>query len=31
MLRDLGLLKENLRAAINRNTAPQDAAVGEAS
>lgn len=31
MLRDLGLLKENLRAAINRNTAPQDATVGEAS
>jgi MarR family transcriptional regulator for hemolysin len=29
--RDLDLLKENLRAAINRNAAPQDAAVGEAS
>jgi MarR family transcriptional regulator for hemolysin len=31
MLRDLGLVKENLRAAINRNAAPQDAVVGEAS
>ena len=31
MLRDLGFLKENLRAAINRNSVQQDAAVGEAS
>jgi MarR family transcriptional regulator for hemolysin len=31
MLRDLELVKENLRTAINRNPAPQDAAVEEAS
>jgi MarR family transcriptional regulator for hemolysin len=31
MRRDLDLLKENLRAAINRNAAPQDAVVDEAS
>jgi MarR family transcriptional regulator for hemolysin len=31
MLRDLELAKENLRATINRNPAPQDAAVDEAS
>lgn len=31
MRRDLDLLKENLRAAINRNAAPQNAVVGEAS
>ena len=30
-LRDLALVKENLRAAINRNPAPQVTAVGEAS
>ncbi len=30
-LRDLALVKENLRAAINRNSAAQPAAVGEAS
>ncbi len=31
MLRDLGRVKENLRAAINRNSATQEAAVGKAS
>jgi MarR family transcriptional regulator for hemolysin len=31
MLRDLWLVKDNLRTAINRNAAPQDAAVDEAS
>ena len=31
MLRDLELVKENLRTAINRNPAPQDAVVDEAS
>jgi MarR family transcriptional regulator for hemolysin len=31
MLGDLELVKENLRTAINRNPAPQDAAVDEAS
>jgi MarR family transcriptional regulator for hemolysin len=31
MLRDLGLVKENLRAAINRNPTQQEAATGKAS